>query len=626
MAFNIKAAFQALSNPQRRGYGVQSTMAIPPGWDTQQYLAAYGQVGWLYGAVSLIATSVAEVEWTLKQNGKDVAASPLLDLIDRANPFQTRYELFLMLQTYRSLVGKAFIVLNYTGRTPTEMWLAPPQYMTIIPDKETYIKGYRYKDGATEIFFSPQEVIYIPSPNPLNPMDGMGVVKPIATDLQNEIYATRYTNKLFYNDAVPGFAIEIPEMYSKDQREEYQADWDARHKGWSNARKTAFLWGGAKINTITMTNRDMDFFNLRKLDRETILGAFHIPTSLMGLSEVGSRARAEADEYIFARRVVKPALQAIKEAFNEQLCPLFGNGYKLSFEDPVPDNKEYLDNTTRASFQVGLITREEARVELGYDPEPTPGETLVIPFSSTPTIVGQEYTEPAKSLKSPDDWRWRVYIEKTEAQERSFQKALRTYWNEQKQVVVANFERNPSLEGAVFGEEAANAAFVARFKPLIYQTVLSSWNDALREFGKGVTKQSFDLLSPQAMEWIATRSLALASMLNQTTRTRMREVMMAEFAKGSSMDTIAKAISIFYEAEYKERALLVARTEIITASNQGANSLYKAEGVKKVQWNTYPINSCDECLAIEGNIYPIDEGPRPALHPNCRCRITAYLD
>ncbi len=633
MAFNIAQAWKAFTTDKpksRSGYGITS-MTIPPGWNTQQYLQAYGQVGWLFGAVSLIATSVAEVNWELYKG--DIIQKdnhPLLALLNKPNPFQTRYEMFLMLQTYLCLVGKAFIVMNYNGRLPVEMWLAPPQFMTIIPDKQKYIWGYVYQNGAERTVFAPDEVIYINLPNPLNPMDGMGAVQSIATDLQNEIYATRYTNKLFYNDAVPGFAIEIPEMYTKEQRDEYQAEWDKRHRGLSNARKTAFLWGGAKINSISMTNKDMDFAELRSKDKEVILGTLHVPARLLGLTDTGgTRAAIEADDYVFAKRVIKPDCQLIKEAINEQLCPIFGSDLNFDYDNPVPANKEADDNSTRASFATGLITFEEARLKLGYDAEPEKGETLYFPFTLTPQVVGAkpipQITDGKTKGYTPDqlEARWRAYIIKTEALEKPFIRALRDIWGEQEKLVVTALERNQSAD-ALFADEPSNKYFSEHIAPAITLSVQEGWNDALSELQP---KKQFNVLNRYALAWIATRSLSLATMVNGTTKDQLRQILADGFANGLSIPDITRSIREFYKDGYENRAPMVARTEVITASNKGANELYKEEGVQKVEWYTaLDERVCLECEPLHEKVFPIDDGPRPALHPSCRCVITAYLD
>jgi hypothetical protein len=63
---------------------------------------------------------------------------------------------------------------------------------------------------------------------------------------------------------------------------------------------------------------------------------------------------------------------------------------------------------------------------------------------------------------------------------------------------------------------------------------------------------------------------------------------------------------------------MVARTEVIAASNEGALQGYEHEGVEKVEF--YPAPDADEeCLILAG-VYPINEthGVIP-VHPNCRC-------
>ena len=151
MAFNLKNWFKGL--PFRLGGAAVSQMELPPDWNYSQYLAVYGEVGWLFAANSLIAESVADTKWHLyKKDGNalgdeiDDPSHPLIALWSYVNPFQTAYQFVQLLQMYLGLVGEAFIVLNFNRLgVPAEMWLAPPQYMSIVPSPETYISHYIYK-------------------------------------------------------------------------------------------------------------------------------------------------------------------------------------------------------------------------------------------------------------------------------------------------------------------------------------------------------------------------------------------------------------------------------------------------------------------------------------------------
>ena len=76
------------------------------------------------------------------------------------------------------------------------------------------------------------------------------------------------------------------------------------------------------------------------------------------------------------------------------------------------------------------------------------------------------------------------------------------------------------------------------------------------------------------------------------------------------------------------RAKMIARTEIITAYNQGAETQYKAAGLTRKQmiWITaIDERTCDECIGNDEKT--IDEiGELPPVHPNCRCSIAPNPD
>jgi len=70
---------------------------------------------------------------------------------------------------------------------------------------------------------------------------------------------------------------------------------------------------------------------------------------------------------------------------------------------------------------------------------------------------------------------------------------------------------------------------------------------------------------------------------------------------------------------------MVARTEVIAASNEGALRGYEEMGVSKSEF--YPsADACEECLAEAGE-YPVGEahGKIP-VHPNCRCVLLPVIE
>lgn len=83
-----------------------------------------------------------------------------------------------------------------------------------------------------------------------------------------------------------------------------------------------------------------------------------------------------------------------------------------------------------------------------------------------------------------------------------------------------------------------------------------------------------------------------------------------------------------------DRAMMIARTEIIRANNEGHLAAFKSSGVvSKKEWSTSEDgDTCEDCEgnSDDGEIDLDDEfssgdDAAPA-HPNCRCTITAVVD
>ncbi len=378
-------------------------MQSPPGWGYQSYLKAYGEIGTLFACVNVIAQAVAKVPWHLfeleKQGEKtEVFEHPLIDLLNTFNPFQSRYQFMYLGTMYKLLVGEEFWQMNMRGSQPEEIWLAPPAFMSVVPSATKYISHYEFKRTGMDrpIMFTVEEIIHIKTPNPYNEYRGLSPAQALTVDLDTERYAARFNQKFFFNDATPGFMLEFPpdQLPPMETRKELMQEWDERYKGFRNRGKPAFLWG-AKANVVTLSQKDMDFANLRLRGRDAIMEAYHVPRSKLGITENVNRANAEQGDYDFAQNCVHPELCELRESMNKELCPLFGDNLYLDFENPIPEDKTLEVNRAVNLYKASIITRNEAR-EL-VDLEPVEGEEGE-EFFTQPMPMGLEENKPPEEL------------------------------------------------------------------------------------------------------------------------------------------------------------------------------------------------------------------------------------
>lgn len=98
-------------------------------------------------------------------------------------------------------------------------------------------------------------------------------------------------------------------------------------------------------------------------------------------------------------------------------------------------------------------------------------------------------------------------------------------------------------------------------------------------------------------------------------------------AQGSTTEEIARAIAEAFDVS-RGRARTLVRTAVTAAGTQARQKLLDANKsiIKGVRWvSTLDGRTSAVCRARDGEVYPVDKGPRPPAHPNCRSVVVPIL-
>jgi hypothetical protein len=111
--------------------------------------------------------------------------------------------------------------------------------------------------------------------------------------------------------------------------------------------------------------RDMQFSELRGVQRDIIREAFAFPKGELGTVDDVNRASAEAGALMLARGHTVPRLERIKGALNNDFLPMFGmtgKGLEFDYKSPVPEDRE-ADNAERESKAIAFKALTDAGVD-----------------------------------------------------------------------------------------------------------------------------------------------------------------------------------------------------------------------------------------------------------------------
>ena len=633
------------------------SVAAPTSGGVMQQLQAYNGTGWLHAVVDRIATSIAATEWNLYRttsNGdrQELFMHPLLQLWKSVNPYDTQQTLMEMTQQHLELTGEAWwILLRNAAGVPQEIWCVRPDRMKIVPSREDFIAGYIYELGSEKIPLERQDVIFIKNPNPLDPYRGAGVVQSILTDLDSERMATSYTRNFFRNSAQPNGIIQFDEDLSDADFDRLVERWREQHQGVGNANRVAVLERGKWVDRKGSTQRDMQFEQLRRLNRDTILGAFGVPSSIMGITESVNRANAEAGEVQFARWVLKPRLVRIKSALNEFLVPLFGTDLEFDFIDPTPENKEFNLTEATTAFTAGLLTKNEARLRLGEGEVDNGDEFKNGDNPVSDYVEPEEEMNPEKPEEEPEERSYTKQLPRgdgfnppeIEKQEQRIYQNWTKRLKKELQLIIEYLEENNKfikLEGdaldkfrmeggwdwyAKYGDEVAQELSV-----VLNSTILIEEPKLPKPIAQQMAIEAAQEQTRKALDYeFAFDKNGKPINLVGMRATAMQITVVETIERGDSLRTLIQRLE--KEVGYTSAdAARIARTETARAIGTGKQNAALATNKDQKQWVTQGDDLVDfdgegPCISNEaqgwiGIAEAFAGGDLPA-HPNCRCTV-----
>jgi len=200
-----------------------------------------------------------------------------------------------------------------------------------------------------------------------------------------------------------------------------------------------------------------------------------------------------------------------------------------------------------------------------------------------------------------------------------------------------------ALDAVIAGIDFTGWAILAGdVEPVLAEATKDGAHEALRAVGFDTTTDAYDAVNQDALDYAEDRAAEMVGMkrgakgklrpnpraeyqITESTRDDIRSLVGDALKEGWSTDTLAKAL-MDSNAFSAERAQLIARTEVIRASNQGTLQGFQASGVVlKKEWTTFdPCPICEENeeqgpIDLDEDFASGDDAP-PA-HPNCKCAL-----
>lgn len=622
----------------------------PPKRGTKQVLEAYSNMPWLRATTNKISRAVGETEWRIyavrNGNGKavkdarfsriskksranllkeyvkkeaveEITDHPLLNVLYGGNDFLTGSLNFQILQLHLDLTGEGFMMKqrNNLG-VVIALWPIPPHWMQQIPTpgNENFI--IQWEGFSAEVPRS--EIIWLTDPDPAKPYErGSAGGKTLADELETDEFAAKYTKSFFYNSARPDVIISGDNL-APDDTKRLEQSWLDRHQGFWKSFKPFFISKAVEIKELSQTFQSMQLIELRKYERDSIHQFWGIPPEILGITDTSNRATIDAADFLFSKNVIAPRVESLRVILQKDLVKEYDERIILDYVNPVAEDREFKLNVYKAASWAFEVNEWR---ELAGEEEKPEGEIYMVPFNLAPVktqetaleMANEEPAEPAEPAESEP--------------EKSKSNSFRVKQDElttEEQALIASVVTAISI-----------AAINDRLEPIILSTVY--------QFGEAqaaLLGTNWVPTDPMLNVWLDDHMGKQITGISNTTKEQVRATLRQGILAGESVRELETRIRDTFRNGRRNRALIIARTESVTAANFGNLAAMRQATVEKKMW----ISSRDQIVrethaigsGMDGQIKGLEEdfiSPSGAtgLFPgqmstaaesvNCRCTI-----
>ena len=275
-----------------------------------------------------------------------------------------------------ALTGNGYLELTRNKQKDVAgLWFLNPASVQPIRQADGSI-AYRTSEGLAPGNFKllqAADVIHVPW-HSLNGVTGISPIAQARNAIANSIAMDKFNGRFFANNATPSGILTLPTgmKVKSEDKPKMRKDWEDQQLG-GNQHRINILDQGATFTPITISQADSQFLESKNYTRQEICGLFRIHPS-----QIGDTARVAGETYAaqqltFLNDCLRPWLNRIQQELTRKLLPksqALTSKYSISHD--VSDRLKMDLKSQMEAFatarQWGLITANEARMELGLNP------------------------------------------------------------------------------------------------------------------------------------------------------------------------------------------------------------------------------------------------------------------
>ncbi len=367
----------------------------------------------IFSCIEARVTSASEPQMTAYRGDEKIEGThPSLTLLNNPNPFTDAATFWGAIVMSLDIGGNAYVekVRSASGKL-VQLWLLRPDRTWVIPDQQSYIRGYRYRIGDKEFELPAEDVIHFKTRHPLDDYYGLPPMAVLAERIDLDIWVRQFAASFFRNAGVPAGLLNIERSISVQERELIKSQFKNDYGGPNGWNNTMVIGGGTATYQpmgLPLGPRGTAVGELDEINEARVCMVYGVPPSVIS-TRIGlhssSYANRQSDIRLFWDGTLAPIYHYLGATLTMGLRDEYPDitrwAHDLSTVQALRDDEDDRHARVRADWLAGLLTWKRAQILLGEPPEPDEPGMVLIPTTMTQVWSDDLLTEPEPPEPAP---------------------------------------------------------------------------------------------------------------------------------------------------------------------------------------------------------------------------------
>lgn len=422
------------NSPQERRYSITDLLhdigpvlfggELDPARVTQE---AFRENPTVAAAINRVISAASQIPWVVQleeADGERIDAPPdhpAVQLLKRPSPAYGWDRIVDAAIGNVDLFGESYFYLNGPGNpdAETDAQLGPPPLEVVwLPRRwivrnpgDTWEAVRRVSiytvEGSRKL--PPHRLVYLTGWNPSSPWIGQARLRAAARSIDAANLARIWNNALLKNGARPSGNWVTDKTLDQTSYSRLKAQLLAQYTGPDAAGQPGLLEGGLTWQQNSMAPSEMEWTQGIHEAKREISTALGVDPALVGDAQTRTYANHNEGRKALYEDTILPALNSMRDAFEDKLRQWWPDLRLLLDSDKVPalmEAKHDAWGVLKDLVEAGLLTRNEARAEMGFD-DVLGGDEIFVPIATTPLSeaagAGGLNNDPEGGEASPSD-------------------------------------------------------------------------------------------------------------------------------------------------------------------------------------------------------------------------------